>query len=170
MEYFFFREHFLRKWERKYILTSELAVKYVYGKLIGMGTQSMYGAALPTTAVVLDSLPLGSELKAAKIFDNKNALVYLPRYDRFNDAACRLARQGGTFKEIAGNAGALLVSVLVPAKGPIRFNDALTVFVQPLASDPALKRVAVALPVCKLHHLLHTLEEQALSPEHIFDF
>ena len=30
--------HFLRKAERRYILTSELMVKYVYGKLIGLGT------------------------------------------------------------------------------------------------------------------------------------
>src|SRR4030095_4303508 len=51
----FFGNSFLRKVERKYILTSELLVKYAYGKLIGLGTKQVYDAALPTTAVILDN-------------------------------------------------------------------------------------------------------------------
>jgi hypothetical protein len=53
----FFGANFFRKIERKYILTSELFVKFIYGKLIGLGTKGVYEEAIPTTEVLVDSIP-----------------------------------------------------------------------------------------------------------------
>lgn len=146
--------NFFRKWERRYILTSELSVKYVYGKLIGIGTKQVYGAALPTTAVLLED----------------DSLHYLPRYDKFAGAALELAQQGHSFKEIAGNNSAILLTVWVPADHTTDFAGAQTVFVQPIASYPSMKRVALATPVPKLGEVLLQLEKDHVQVEHVFDF
>ena len=47
----------LRKWERKYALTTEYAIKAVYGWLIMKATKASYEAPLLVTAVVVDRLP-----------------------------------------------------------------------------------------------------------------
>jgi hypothetical protein len=118
-----FDRNLSRKFERKYILTSELLVKYVYGKLIGLGTKQVYDAALPTTTVILES----------------DSLRYFPRYDRFSNAAIEFAKKGHAFKEIAGNNSAILLTVLVQSHNKEKFENAQTIFVQPLSSDPKKK-------------------------------
>ncbi|SFD16219.1 hypothetical protein SAMN05518672_101818 [Chitinophaga sp. CF118] len=146
--------HFFRKWERKYILTSELSIKYVYGKLIGIGTKQVYGQALPTTAVVLDD----------------DSLHYLPRYNKFAPAVLALAQKGHSFKEIAGNNSAILITVWVPAGNGTGFDNAITLFVQPISSAPSMKRVAIATPVSSLSEVLLQLEKEHIQVEHVFDF
>lgn len=146
--------HFFRKWDRKYVLTAELLVKFIYGKLIGLGTKQVYGQALPTTAVVLDD----------------DSLHYLPRYDKFATAALELAQSGHRFKEIAGNNSAILLTVWVPADHVTTFNKAQTVFIQPISSYPSMKRVAIATPVPDLSEVLLQLHKEKVQVEHVFDF
>ncbi len=146
--------HFFRKWERRYMLTTELAVKFIYGKLIGIGTKQVYEAALLNTAVVLDD----------------DSLHYLPRYDKFAAAALELAQQGHSFKEIAGNNSAILLTVWVPADHKTDFANAQTVFIQPITSYPTMKRVAIATPVSALSGVLLELKKAGVQVEHVFDF
>lgn len=150
----FWGHDFSRKIERKYILSSELLVKWGYGKLIGFGTKQVYDEALPTTAVLLDN----------------DSLVYLPRYDKFAPAAMALAKKGYSFKEIAGNHSAILVTVLAPAANNMTFKNGQMVFTQPIASDPANERIALALPVASLSPLLKQLDSTRIKVEHVFDF
>ncbi|MFZ6010608.1 MAG: hypothetical protein ACOYXT_09690 [Bacteroidota bacterium] len=150
----FFGDHWLRKIERKYILTSELVVKYVYGKLIGLGTDQVYEEALPTTAVLLDN----------------DSLVNLPRYDKFNEAATELAKSGRSFKEIAGNSSAILITILVPADHDITFENTQIIFTQPISSDRRTKRIALTTPVPSLSKLLLEFDARHTVVEHIFDF
>ncbi len=150
----FFDNHFLRKIERKYILTSELLVKYVYGKLIGIGTKQVYGEALPTTAVIIDD----------------TTLISLPRYDKFNQAIADLARNGKNFKEIAGNNSAILLTILVPATNESQFRNAQIVFTQPISSDITMKRIALAVPVTQLQKMLNQLTTENIKIEHVFDY
>lgn len=147
-------DHFFRKIERRYILTSELLVKYAYGKLIGLGTEQVYDQALPTTAVVLEN----------------DSVQYLPRYDRFAGQAMALAREGHRFKEIAGNNSAILLTVLVPLGTQPRLGNTRTVFKQVVASDPSMERVALATPVPSLSVVLDKLGRDGLAVEHVFDF
>ncbi len=152
--------HLLRKIERRYILTSELLVKWVYGKLIGLGTKTVYDEALPTTAVLLER-PVNGEA---------SPLVYLSRYDKFNAAAVAIAKSGGNFKEIAGNNSAILLTILVPVAGKNDFYGAQPVFTQPVAADPSMQRVALAIPVPQLSALLLQLDAAHIKIEHIFDY
>ncbi len=150
----FFGEKFLRKTERRYMLTSELLVKYVYGKAIGLGTKQVYEEALLTTAVILDN----------------NSLIYLPRYDKFARAVANIAKEGHTLKEIAGNSSAILLTVLVSADRKIKFENTQTVFTQPTASDMRMKRVALVVPVPNLCRLLLQLDKEKIGVEHLFDY
>jgi hypothetical protein len=150
----FFGSNFLRKIERKYILTSELLVKYVYGKLIGLGTKQVYDVALPTTAVILDN----------------ESLQNVPRYDKFADAAIKIAKDGHSFKEIAGNNSAILLTILVPVNNKTTFENAKTVFIQPMASDLSMKRIALAIPTTNLCSLLIQLDTNKIKVEHVFDY
>lgn len=147
-------DHFVRKTERRYLLTSELLVKWGYGKLIGLGTQQVYDAPLPTTTVIT------TEGKA----------LNLPRYDRFNPAIVDLVKQGKAFKEIAGNNSALLLTILIPATNEEKFENAQIVFIQPITSNTTIKRIALTIPVRKLNTLLLQLSNQKIKIEHIFDY
>lgn len=149
-----FGTHFLRKIERRYLLSSELLVKMAYGKLIGLGTQQIYEEALPTTAVILD----------------KDSLAYLPRYDQFAATASKLAVEGHEFYEIAGNTSAILLTVLVPAGYERSFAPAKTIFIQKLPAAGKVKRLALAVPVSRLSEVLRTCATEKITVEHVFDY
>ena len=149
-----FGDHFLRKLERRYVLTSELLVKWGYGKLIGAGTKSVYEAAVPTTAVVLAN----------------DSLAYLPRYARFAEAAREVTNKHFAFSEIAGNHSAILVTLVAPRTKTLNFPPARLLFIQPLASKPGWQRVALVVPVPELHVLIKEVAAQSLAVEHIFDY
>lgn len=166
----FFDDNFLRKIDRKYLLTSELLVKWGYGKLIGLGTKQVYDEVLPTTAVVLNSSSINHGLKVEKQFDDNAVLVYLPRYHQFNQAITDLATKGLSFKEIAGNNSAILLTVLVPRSQETKFTDAQTVFTQIVSSDLNMKRIALAIPVGQLDKLLVQLVNEKVTIEHVFDY
>lgn len=150
----FFGNNFFRKMERKYMLTSELLVKWGYGKLIGLGTKQVYEDSLPTTAVVLAD----------------NTMVKLPRYDKFNQAITTLAKQEKSFKEIAGNNSAILLTVVVPTRKQMKFENTQIVFSQPISSDTSHQRIALAIPVAQLNGLLIKLIKEKIKIEHIFDY
>lgn len=150
----FFGNNFFRKIERKYILTSELLVKWGYGKLIGLGTEQVYEEALPTTAVVLAD----------------NSIINLPRYHKFNQAITELSKRGKSFKEIAGNSSAILLTALIPTNKQMKFENTQTVFTQPISSDTSNQRIALAIPVGQLNGLLSQLDKEKIKIEHIFDY
>ena len=149
-----FGNHFFRKLERRYMLTSELMVKYAYGKLIGMGTDQVYEEARLNTVVLMDN----------------DSLVSLPRYDRFAAAVTALAKEGRSFKEIAGNNSAIMLTILISNDSKLTFENAQEVFTQSISSDPQWKRMAIATPVPELHRLLLKLEKEHAQIEHVFDF
>jgi hypothetical protein len=167
----FFGSNFLRKIERKYILTSELLVKAVYGKLIKIGTKTVYEEALSTTVVLVNHLPKNKEaINIQKRLSDGSALINLPRYDRFSEAVQVLAKEGCTFKEIAGNNSAILLTILVPASYNKPFGVAQPVFTQPISSNTLMKRVALAIPVKELNRMLIQLDDEKIKVEHVFDF
>lgn len=150
----FFGNNFIRKAERKYIITSELFVKWGYSKLIGMGTEQVYDEALPTTTVVT----------------NDNEIVNLPRYDKFNEAITKLALKGKSFKEIAGNNSAILLTVIVPNSNLEKFKNTQPIFIQPLSSNPTHKRITLTVQICNLNKLLLTFNSKKIKVEHVFDY
>ena len=168
-------QHPLRKLERRYILTTELAVKTVYGWLMGLGTHAAYELPKLTTAVVVDHLPVGieSKLPDLKILNAQadgSTIITLPRYAPFSSNACELAMAGSSFKEVAGNTSAILITVLTPRDWNAPSESFRLIFTQPMPTKPDLKRIALAVPVSELHKTLRLLSEQKLVIEHIYDF
>lgn len=149
-----FGSNIVRKLERRYILTSELLVKYGYAKLIGMGTQQVYEEASFNTLVIIDN----------------DSLILVPRYNMFAEGSMKVAKQGSVFKEIAGNNSAILVTILVNSENNQKFANTQEVFTQVISSDPKWKRIALATPVPRLHELLLQLDKDKVRVEHVFDF
>jgi hypothetical protein len=162
----------IRKLERRYALTSEYLAKAAYGWLIGLGTAAGYEPALETTAAVVRGLPhvlpRGVEqLEVLEVFGDGAVLITLPRYEPFGRHAAILAERGVTFEEIAGNRGAILVSLLAPA-GWRTDHDVL--FRQPVLTDPDTERVMISLPVASLSEALLAIPPSGARLEHVYDF
>ncbi len=162
----------VRKWERRYALSTEYLIKGAYGWLIKKGTKASYEAPLPVTAVVVRGLPAGHSAKDQTVVERRadgSALVLLPRYQAFTDHAVALAAKGVSFEEIAGNRTVILVSAIVPPNvaAPPR-NEIL--FEQPIETQPGAKRVALVVPVGELAPRLAALEASGVALEHVFDF
>lgn len=171
----FFGPNFIRKCERKYILTSELLVKTGYGWLIKLGTKSVYAEALLTTAVIVDHLPENiteklPDLKLLETYPDSSALILLPRYAAFNPNIAELAAKEVAFREIAGNNSALLLTLLAPIDWKIESTNFNILFTQPMATQPSEKRVAIVTTVPLLNKALHDLVEQGATIEHVYDY
>lgn len=163
----------VRKWERRFALTTEYAIKMGYAKLIKLGTKSIYDAPLPVTAVVARPQPKADaslpELKVLSTLQDGAALVTIPRYEAFMTYAQALAGQGINFIEIAGNDSFILVSVLAPGAWKPE-SPAAPLLVQPILTQPAIHRVVLTVPVGHLAEALRQWKAAKLQIEHVFDY
>ena len=165
----------VRKWERKYALTTEYVLKGAYGWLIKKATKAAYEEPLPVTAVVVSKVPEGIDKELPKIrvvkrLEGDATLVLVPRYDRFMYYAAGLAAKGASFSEIAGNGkdALILVTALVPKDWDASRYKLL--FEQPILTQPSLKRVAPVVPISELAPLLNRLAADRARLEHVYDF
>jgi len=164
----------IRRWERRFALTTELLVKAGYAHLIKLATQGIYDAPKPVTAVVIDAMPktdLATHPDFVALQTNGEAvLATLPRYEAFTAYARWLADQRIDFREIAGNDGEILASVLAPAgwqAGP----DARVLFEQPVITQAGRKRTVLAVPVARLGAWLRGVDRRPeLQVEHLYDY
>jgi hypothetical protein len=165
--------HLLRKLERRYYLTTELMVKSGYGWLIGLGTKSAYETASLQTAVVMDKLPVGLDttgfIHNMKFLPNGMVRANLPRYAEFNTSVASLAKKGINFIEIAGNKGAIMLTVLANKSLPVK-NGYKLLFTQPIVTKPGLNRVAVVTTVNNLSTTVKTFLDNKLIIEHVYDY
>jgi hypothetical protein len=114
--------HSIRKWERRFSLSTELLLKAGYGKLIGLATGSIYDAPLLVTSVVVtpsEALIAANssafpDIKELKQLSANQALITIPRYEKFTAYARQLAQANLNFVEIAGNQTIILVSLIGP--------------------------------------------------------
>jgi hypothetical protein len=164
--------HFLRKMERKYFLTSELMVKWGYGKLIKMGAESMHGPDDTYTMVLVDKLPKKTKhsYTIVKRYPDQSALLRLNRYARFKNEIAILAEDKLTFREIAGNNAAIFISLKVPMNKFFSTNYSETIFTQPIPSEPKLKRIVIASLVKDLNRVLLKAKAEGYEVEHVFDY
>lgn len=164
----------LRKWERKYALTTEYAVKAGYAWFIKKMTEASYDPTIDLTVAVLDRLPAGieaelPELKVLQQFPDGSALVSLPRYDLFRTYSLTLAKRGSQFQEIAGNRSVILVCALVPKSWSPADGDQL-LFSQPVLTEPSLNRIVLVVPVESLSKTLNRLNDSGYVIEHVYDY
>jgi hypothetical protein len=168
----------IRKWERRYALTTEYATKALYGWALGRASRASYDDALPVTAVVLDPLSDWTkarfpELQVLTRLEGGRVLATLPRYQAFTRSARFLAGEGVSFEEIAGNRTVILVTVQVPIcwVPPAAGVDPREVlFAQPVLTQPDRKRVGLVVPVPALSRTLRGLEAGTFEIEHVYDY
>ena len=163
----------LRKWERRFALTTEYLVKGGYAVLIKAATQAGYEAPLPVTAVVVDRLPADrsslTELVEVAALDGGGHLVTVPRYDTFKDYARELAEAGVEFQEIAGNRGVIVVSLVsqMPLQLKVPYDLLLE---QQILTEPELRRYVVRTSVASLAELLRSVNNAGIDLEHVYDY
>jgi hypothetical protein len=165
----------LRKWERKYALTTDYGAKAVYGWLMGKATRASYGEAVPVTAVLLDHLPADAEAELPELrvllrSPDGSTLVTVPRYEAFTRHALVLARRGARFREIAGNRSVILVSAVVPRAWQGTPGSSRVLFTQDVLTDPSIRRVVLVVPVDSLEAALNELAAPPLRVEHVYDY
>jgi hypothetical protein len=167
-----FGSNLLRKWERKYLLTSEFLFKGAYGKLMKMGSESVFGASLLNTVVLVDQLPkdIGTTAALIEAFPDSSALISLPRYAAFIPAIQHLANQQVNVKEVAGNNSAILLSVLSSKETVFDLPNCQELFTQNISSKEDEQRIVFVTPVPDLCKTLRSLKKQGIGVEHIYDF
>ena len=164
----------LRKWERKYALTTEYGIKGAYGWLIKKATKASYETPVPVTATVVDKLPEDvektlPEVKVLQRYADGSALILLPRYEAFTAHSAALAKRGVSFQEIAGNRSVILVSALVPVTWQPQSGDRL-LFEQPIITRSAQKRIVLVVPVNSLAGVLSRFSASGHELEHVYDY
>jgi hypothetical protein len=164
----------LRKSERRFALTTEYAVKAGYAWLIRLGTQSVYGAARPVTAAVLDRepAPLPPALRELQRLPSTGGTVLatVPRYRAFMAYAQALAAQGVGFREIAGNRGVIVASVIERSGDAAPAPPLRPLFVQPILTQRGWERRVIALPVAELSAQLRRWRAADVQLEHLYDY
>lgn len=166
----------VRKWERRYALTTEYAIKAAYGKLIEKATRAAYTPALMTTDVIVDRLPDGwtppVRVSVLRRLPDGRALLSLPRYFDFRIAATALAQQGVTIDDIAGNGATapILVTVWAPDNTKLPPGAGRVLFEQPLTLPAETRRVALLMPVGSLSGFLAQASAMRLTVEHVYDY
>jgi hypothetical protein len=165
----------IRKWERKYALTTEYGAKALYGWVIMKATRASYDEAGDTTAVILKPMPTDidrslPQLKILKPLVDGQVLVTLPRYQAFSAYANTLAKQQIQFVEIAGNRSAILVSVLTTMPLDTAWPNAKILFEQPVLTMPGRRRVALVVSVASLTNTLNDFAVRGVELEHIYDY
>jgi hypothetical protein len=165
--------HPLRKWERRYLLTSEWLVKAGYAAAIEKATRSSFDVPLTTTAAVVEGLPDDAEAGLPELQrlqrQGAQTLVALPRYQAFTAYATALSRRGVRFDDIAGNRGVILVSVVVPAAQPASLGTSVLIR-QPISTRAGYERRVLQVPVARLHELLADGAAGGERVEHVFDY
>jgi hypothetical protein len=163
-------ENFLRKWERRYILTTDYAAKALYGWLIKKATKASYDEALLVTSLVVSHEPskIDSSVEVVSRYSDGSMLLLVPRYDDFKNYVQNYAREGIDFSEIAGNRDVVMVTFLVPAH--YEFSNATKLFTQSILTNPSMKREALVVSIKDLGNLLRTNDSQDIVLEHVYDF
>jgi hypothetical protein len=164
-----------RKWERKLALTHEYVAKAGYAWLIGQATRAAYEAESTVTAVVLEGLPPGAQaglprLQVLAQLPDGLVLATVPRYAAFGEHALALARAGARFREIAGNRSVILVTALVPDPARLQGLPGELLFREPLLTQPGVQRLALVVPVERLHEALPALARPPARLEHVYDY
>jgi hypothetical protein len=166
--------NFLRKWERKYFLTSEYLAKAFYGWVIMKATKAGYDEESTVTAVIVNQVPDGinnelTEVKKLQNFADGSELITIPRYQAFTKYAIGLSQHDIRFEEIAGNNTIILVSVLALANW-LPTPPMKRLFQQPILTQPARKREVLIIPVTELGVTLKNLTANGIEIEHIYDY
>lgn len=165
---------FLRKFERKLMLSAEYGFKALYGGLIKFATGTVYAPAhLKITMVT--SKPEQSLLDEnekielnRKIGDNLYVMT-IPRYLAFTKLIEKFSDKEVKIFEIAGN-DEILVTALMPTKKGIQLQSAQELFNMSLPSKPGFIRIGLQVELQDLGRIVRSIKENGGIYEHSYDY
>ena len=166
--------HLARKLERRAVVSGEYGVKAVYGALIGWASATALGEAdleIHTVVAGLQPADLAAApaIRVVRHLGGGRTLIRTPRYQVYTDLLVGLARRGVRVLEIAGN-DRILMTVLLPA-GPVPTPAGATeLFVVPVQSGPARRRLGLDAEVEHLTETIRALEASGAVIEHVYDY
>jgi hypothetical protein len=165
---------FIRKAERKFILSLEYGVKAVYGGLLNKATRAIYEPApesifLEAQYVPQDISTLEPEVKIADTLDASRVILELPRYEAFTEVMKSLAHRGIQFTDIAGNDD-IFFTVIAPEAWEFNRTDSYKLIEQPILTAKGFKRVGIRVPVPVISAVINDLEGQGVIIEHLYDY
>jgi hypothetical protein len=165
----------IRKWERRYALSTEYLVKAGYGWIIKKATQASFDAPIPVTAVVIEIKDENALRGIPGVKDIKKVgegmfTALLPRYGGFTPSSQAISMAGGKFIEIAGNKNFIMISLLTSTSVDKYSIDGELKFVQPILTQPQRQRLVFLVEIQKLDKALVKAKSMNFDIEHIYDF
>lgn len=162
----------LRRAERRGALTGELLFKTAWGAAVAKMSGGAYDPEAAVISAWVRKSPVAADQRITKREDlgPDDELLALPRYEPFTTVVSGLADQGVRFVEIAGN-DAILVQLVAPAAWHDAAARGTRLVEWPILTDRSKKRVAMTVPVPRLHEVLPTLAaEPGVTIDHLYDF
>jgi hypothetical protein len=173
----FSRTHLVRSTERRIWLSVDYGIESVYCELIELATHATYGYEDVNTAAWIqfpsvEKAQLGdmaSLVKLVKDLGPTEAIVEVPRYQEFTDAAQSLVGHGVAFRQIAGNE-LIVMSAIAPRGWTADESKVQPLLVQPILTAPGEVRAVLLCRVSSLGDVIVSLQSQGVRLEHLYDY
>lgn len=172
----FWGAHPIRKWERKFILSTDYGLEAIYAEILQVASHITYGVESADTYMAIENAPdtLFQEfphIKKVKETGPRSYVAVIPRYQEFTDLAVLLAKRDVHFVQIAGNTE-IMLSVVTPKNWnyDLPAAEASVLFHEDFLTQPDVKRIVLECPVRSLHSVLKHLTGSGIKIEHIYDY
>jgi len=161
----------VRKFERKYALSTEYLVKASYAYLIKKATTASFDKPIPYSSVLIKGIDKNKNPDIIKISNiNGNDLLRLPRYGEFTNTIQKLAMENNDFIEICGNRTKINVAILPPINFDTTTYPSKVFINQPIYTKPDIKRIVYEVDITQLAAMLRDLKQKNIKIEHIYDY
>jgi len=163
----FFGHDFIRKCERKFALSVEYGIKYIYAKIIGFFTGIGYEAPSMNTRVVMHK-------------GTQKEIRFLPRYDPFKEHILAVSKSGYDIDEIAGNGADMPILLSVVSNDAKQIETKHCLLESPILSQPGYYRCLFESSIGNLASTLRNGDygvysdflppDKTVKLEHVFDY
>lgn len=170
----YYGPHMTRKWERKFILSTEYGIKTIYSWIIAQASHATLGTAPPIINAAMTNIQpsfftTNSRIKNSKYLGKNTYLVTIPTEQPFTDTVKKLAGNSARFIDIAGNQ-IIFLTAIAPATWHQTLTYGQILFTMNILTRSAQQRIAIQVPVADLIPLLTQLQVSGARIEHIYDY
>ena len=164
----------MRKWERRIVLSVELAFKSGYGAMIGGGTNAAYAPAqLEIRAVVSGQAAslraIDSRIRIEKDFGDGTVLAVMPRYQPFTEIALKLAQTPMRFIEVGGN-HRMFMSLRVKDGWQAPHGFPVAMFEVSVLAPGGGRRIGLDVPIADVLTTIAAAQASGATVEHVYDY
>ncbi len=164
---------FFRKWERRFVLSTEYLIKAVYATAIGAGTAAGYSPDEMTRYAVIAGWNDSTHTPFNRVMslDRGYTLVSVNRYDAFRDALLGLATRAERLRiaEIGGSEIVTISGTAPSAWATPPRASVVSAYAQPDA--PERTRMLLRVDARNLLDLLNAVQKEGqFKVEHIYDY